>query len=79
MTDLRILNLAVAVVAVLLNAKSGLAQGSPRVEPVLGPAPGVPPNVLSLPSSGARNLDVTAGFTVNGNSREQVRQFYNAV
>jgi hypothetical protein len=46
MTDLRIPNVAGAILALLLHATSGLAQEA---------------------------------FSVNGNSREQVRQFYNAV
>ena len=46
MTELRILNAVMAILAMLLHATNGLAQ---------------------------------AAFSVNGNSREQVRQFYNAV
>jgi hypothetical protein len=46
MTDLRIPSVAVAILAMMLHATSGLAQEA---------------------------------FSVNGNSREQVRQFYNAV
>jgi hypothetical protein len=79
MPDLRIPNAAVSLLAVWLHAMSGLAQVSAPVEPVLGPAPAAPLDVPALPGKGPRKLDATAAFNVNGNSREQVRQFYNAV
>jgi len=79
MTDLRIPHLAAGILAVWLHATGGLAQVSVPVEPVLGPAPRAPLDVSGLPGRGPRKLDATAAFNVNGNSREQVRQFYNAV
>ncbi|MGA2176590.1 MAG: immunoglobulin domain-containing protein [Verrucomicrobiota bacterium] len=71
--------MAIALFALLLHATIGLAQDSAQIDPVLGPAPRAPRNTLGLSGKGPRKLDVTGGFSVNGNSREQVRQFYNAV
>ena len=79
MTDLRIPSVAVGILALWLHGTCGLAQVSTQVEPVLGPAPRAPLDVSGLPGKGPRKLDATAAFSVNGNSREQVRQFYNAV
>jgi hypothetical protein len=44
----------------------------------LGDAPRAPKDISGLPREGEPK-DVTAGFTVNTFSREQVRSFYNAV
>ena len=79
MTDLRIPKVAGAMLAVLLLATNGLAGDSAPIAPVLGPPPRAPRDVSGLPGSGPRKLDLTSEFNVNGNSREQVRQFYNAV
>ena len=46
---------------------------------VLGDAPLAPTDVSGLPGRGLRPNLVTGGFSVNTASREQVRQFYNAV
>jgi hypothetical protein len=48
-------------------------------EPTLGDAPRMPENVSGLPGAGVRPKGVTGGFSVNINSREQVRSFYNAI
>jgi hypothetical protein len=79
MTDLRISSLAAAILAVLLHGTSGWGRDSSRFEPVLGPAPQAPRSLAGLPGSGPRPLDLSPVLSVNGNSREQVRQFYNAV
>ncbi|MDE3066384.1 MAG: hypothetical protein KGJ60_02425 [Verrucomicrobiota bacterium] len=50
-----------------------------RAQPTLGDAPRAPSDVSGLPGGGPHPLDVNGGFTVNANSREQVREFYNAV
>jgi len=71
--------MAAAILTVLLHGSSGLAGESSRMEPVLGPAPPAPRRVTGLPGSGPRPLDLPPGFSVNGTSREEVRQFYNAV
>jgi hypothetical protein len=79
-SDWRMAMMAVAFFAVWLHVPPGWAQESAHVEPVLGPAPTAPRDLSSLPGNGLRKLDAqTAGFSVNGQSREQVRQFYNAV
>jgi len=47
--------------------------------PSLGDAPRAPKDVSGLPGGGPRPQEVTGGFNVNADSREQVREFYNAV
>jgi hypothetical protein len=81
MRNLRINCAAAAILAALLHATSGPAQHSSNVGPVLGPVPEPPRDVTALPGHGPRPLDgmKEAGFNVNINSREQARQFYNAV
>ena len=71
--------LTVCIFAVWLRGMSGLAQVPAQFEPVLGPAPTAPLDVSGLPGKGPRPLNATVAFNVNGNSREQVREFYNAV
>ncbi len=70
---------SIAILALLLPAASGFGQQFAAVEPFLGPAPRMPDNLLALPRSAPRKLDTSPAFSVDGNSREQVRQFYNAV
>jgi hypothetical protein len=79
MIDLRIPNLFAAILAVLLLATNALAGHGTQVAPTLGPAPSAPHDVSRLPGQGPLTLDLAAAFSVSGNSREQVRQFYNAV
>ena len=45
----------------------------------LGKAPVAPTDLKGLPGGGPRPNVVTGGFSVNSASREQVREFYNAV
>ncbi|MBP9903402.1 MAG: CAP domain-containing protein, partial [Verrucomicrobia bacterium] len=45
---------------------------------ILGDPPTAPEDVSGLPT-GISILSVTGGFSVNANSREQVRSFYNSV
>ena len=45
----------------------------------LGDAPTAPKSVAGLPGRGGHPLDVTGTFNVNTDSREQVREFYNAI
>ncbi len=47
--------------------------------PSLGDAPTAPKGVSGLPGGGLRPMDVTGSFNVSASSREQVREFYNAV
>lgn len=79
MIDLRFPNAAITLLAVLLQSVSGLAQESAQIDPILGPAPAAPHDVFGLAGGGPRKLDLTPGFNVDGHSREQARQFYNAV
>jgi hypothetical protein len=62
---------------------SGFSQATPSASsvppPSLGDAPKPPADVSGLPGGGPRPQDVTGGFNVNTDSREQVREFYNAV
>ena len=48
-------------------------------QPTLGDAPRPPTDVSGLPGRGARPLLVTGDLNVDTTSREQVREFYNAV
>jgi len=81
MRGLRIPKIVAVILGSWLQVTTALARDSAQVGPVLGPAPRAPQSVAGLPGGGPRKHDVTQGmaFGVNGNSREQVRQFYNAV
>ena len=48
-------------------------------QPTLGGAPQPPTDVSGLPGRGPQARVVTGGLNVNNSSREQVREFYNAV
>ncbi len=62
----------------LLLAIGGL--GDPlRAGVILGDAPQAPTDLSGLPGRGPHPRTVTGGFSVNTSSREQVREFYNAV
>ena len=50
-----------------------------RAEVILGDAPKAPTDLSGLPGRGPQPRIVTGGFSVNASSREQVREFYNAV
>jgi Cysteine-rich secretory protein family len=50
-----------------------------RAQLTLGDAPRAPKDVSGLPGRGPRPLDVNGGFSVDAGSREQVRDFFNAV
>jgi hypothetical protein len=50
-----------------------------RAQVILGDPPRAPTDVSGLPGGGPHPLIVTGGFTVDTSSREQVREFYNAV
>ena len=67
MTELRTSYAAGVILAALLLATNGLAGVSTQVAPILGPAPRAPLDVSGLPGGGPRKLDLTAGFSVNGN------------
>lgn len=58
-----------------------LVCGTPSLlaQPTLGDAPRAPADVSGLPGRGPRPASVNGGFTVDASSREQVRDFYNAV
>jgi hypothetical protein len=63
---------AIAALAILASARLCDA------DVLLGDAPTAPKDVSGLPT-GPMSKDVTGGFTVNTESREEVRSFYNAV
>lgn len=50
-----------------------------RADVILGDAPRAPTDVSGLPGGGPQPRTVTGGFSVDTGSREQVREFYNAV
>ncbi len=50
-----------------------------HAQPMLGDAPRTPTDVSGLPGGGPRPATVNGGFSVDTSSREQVRDFYNAV
>ena len=50
-----------------------------RAEVTLGDPPQAPADVSGLPGGGPQPQIVTGGFSVDTSSREQVREFYNAV
>ena len=64
-------------------APPAFSQTTPTVgslpPPSLGDAPTAPKDVSGLPGGGFHPMDVTGSFNVNASSREQVREFYNAV
>ena len=57
----------------------GFQAASLRAEVILGDAPKAPTSLSGLPGGGPRPKIVTGGFSVDTGSREQVREFYNAV
>jgi len=83
MPSAKIPGLVTAVVSTALLPFLGLSQTTPVTRslppPNLGDAPKAPKDVSGLPGGGPRPLDVTGSFNVNTGSREQVREFYNAV
>ncbi|HXR04889.1 MAG TPA: hypothetical protein VN836_09305, partial [Verrucomicrobiae bacterium] len=62
---------------------SGFSQMMPATSsvppPNLGDAPRAPNDVSGLPGGGPRPQEVTGGFSVNTDSREQTREFFNAI
>jgi len=50
-----------------------------RADVILGDAPRAPDSVYGLPGGGPQPRIVTGGFNVDTSSREQVREFFNAV
>jgi hypothetical protein len=74
--------IAVAISAIVC-APAGFSQTTPAVStvppPSLGDAPKAPKDISGLPGGGLRAQVVTGGFNVNAASREQVREFYNAI
>jgi hypothetical protein len=78
---------AAALMALPVFPFAGLAQQAPAIAhvngPDLGEAARVPPNLVinPPPSKGPKPLaqPVTGGFSVNTDSREEVRSFYNAI
>jgi hypothetical protein len=83
MPSAKILGLITAIGSAALFAPPVFSQATPAAgsvpPPNLGDAPKAPADVSGLPGRGPRPLDVTGGFNVNTDSREQVREFYNAV
>ena len=51
----------------------------PAADAPLGDPPLAPTDLTGLPGGGPRPLAITGGFSVDTTSREQVREFYNAV
>ena len=62
---------------ILLVALAAFAAAAAPVS--LGDAPQAPTDVSGLPGRGPHPRDVTGSFNVNTDSREQVREFYNAI
>jgi len=62
----------------LLLVGSGVGRASPAAM-ILGDAPHAPTDLSALPGRGPHPHLVTGGFSVDTSSREQVREFYNAV
>ena len=83
MSSARILELITVVSLAVLFAPPGFSQTTPATgsvpPPNLGEAPKAPTVVSNLPGRGPRPLDVTGAFSVNTDSREQTREFYNAI
>jgi len=73
----------VVVASTVLLTLTGFSQIRPVTgslpPPDLGDAPKAPKDISDLPGGGFRPLDVTGSFNVNAASREQVREFFNAV
>lgn len=63
----------------LFLALVGLMANSSNAQLILGDAPLAPTDLSGLPGLGPRPKIVTGSFSVNTSSREQVREFYNAV
>jgi hypothetical protein len=80
---LKIPGLIAAVTLTAISTLSVFSQSPPTTgslpPPNLGDAPKAPAAVSHLPGGGLRPLEVTGGFNVNADSREQVREFYNAI
>ena len=83
MSSAKILELITVVSLAVLFAPPGFSQTTPATGSLppldLGKAPKAPTDVSGLPGGGPRPREVTGGFNVNTDSREQVREFYNAV
>ncbi|HEX7617809.1 MAG TPA: hypothetical protein VF480_03720, partial [Verrucomicrobiae bacterium] len=79
----KILLLITMISPAALFAPPGFSQTTPATgslpPPDLGDAPKAPADVSGLPGRGPHPMDVTGSFNVNPGSREQVREFYNAV
>ena len=73
---MRIMNAGRLVVCLAVMFQTAIAV--PAQVP-LGDAPQAPTDLTGLPGGGPRPLVVTGGFAVDTTSREQVREFYNAV
>jgi hypothetical protein len=68
--------LSLLIVSGLMNLLT--SQTRAVAEVILGDPPTAPKDVSGLPK-GTSSWSVTGGFSVNANSREQVRSFYNTV
>ena len=79
----QVLGLVAVASSVTLLTQPVFSQAAPSTAsvppPSLGDAPRAPKDVSGLPGGGPRPQEVTGGFNVNADSREQVREFYNAV
>jgi hypothetical protein len=83
MPSAKIQGLIMVVASAVLLPLTGFSQTAPATgslpPPNLGDAPKAPADVSGLPGGGPRPLEVTGGFNVNADSREQVREFYNSI
>jgi hypothetical protein len=83
MKSAKIPGLIAATGLVVMFTLSGFSQTTPAAgsapPPSLGDAPKAPKDISGLPGGGPHPQEVTGGFNVNTDSREQVREFYNAV
>jgi hypothetical protein len=67
------------LISLFVLGSSLIAPQRGSAELTLGDPPRAPKDVSGLPGGGPRMQSVTGGFSVNTDSREQVRGFYNAV
>ncbi len=83
MQPTKILRLIAVIGSATLSVSPGFSQTTPAANsappPSLGDAPKAPKDISGLPGGGPRPQEVTGGFNVNADSREQVREFYNAI
>ena len=83
MQPVKFLGLITVISSTAVFVPPGFSQTTPAASsvqpPSLGDAPKAPKDVSGLPGGGPRPQEVTGGFNVNTDSREQTREFFNAI